>query len=75
MTGSWGWLRPNHAGGTHTYACRGVNFRLVPGMETLRVAPWSGSWPVLSTCVRMAVSCALSRKWLAFLPNRRSKVG
>ena len=55
MTGSWGWLRANHAGGTHTYACRGVNFRFCPGMGTLRVAPWSGSWPVLATCVAHGV--------------------
>ena len=57
------------------YADRGVNFRFFPGIGTLSVAPWPGSWPVLATCVRMASSSALSRKWLAFLPNRRSKVG
>ena len=75
MTGSWGRLGANQAGGTHTYACRGVNFRPCPGMVTLRVAPWSGSTPVLATSLRMASSCALSMKLLAVLPSSRSKVG
>ena len=39
MTGSLGRLRPNHAGGTQMYACRGVNRRFLPGMVTARVAP------------------------------------
>ena len=52
-----GLIGPNHAGGTHTYAWRGANFRPVPGMVMARVAPWSGSLPVLATSCRMAVSC------------------